>query len=65
VSATEPTTQNDAAESPLVYGDIWLDSPAIWKTIHVLYRWEPVDGQDQWVLINNTDQVIIKRYSVC
>ena len=56
VSATEPTTQNDAAESPLVYGDIWLDTSDL-ENYPVLYRWQPVDGQDQWVLINNTDQV--------
>jgi hypothetical protein len=56
VSATEPVTQNDAAESPLVYGDIWLDTSDL-ENYPVLYRWQPVDGQDQWVLINNTDQV--------
>jgi len=56
VSATEPTKQNDAAESPLVYGDIWLDTSDL-ENYPVLYRWQPVDGQDQWVLINNTDQV--------
>jgi hypothetical protein len=56
VSATEPTTQNDTAESPLVYGDIWLDTSDL-ENYPVLYRWQPVDGQDQWVLINNTDQV--------
>jgi hypothetical protein len=56
VSATEPTTQNDAAETPLVYGDIWLDTSDL-ENYPVLYRWQPVDGQDQWVLINNTDQV--------
>ena len=56
VSATEPTTQNDTAESPLVYGDIWLDTSDL-ENYPVLYRWEQVDGQDQWVLINNTDQV--------
>jgi hypothetical protein len=56
VSATEPVTQNDTAESPLVYGDIWLDTSDL-ENYPVLYRWQPVDGQDQWVLINNTDQV--------
>ena len=56
VSATEPVTQNDAAESPLVYGDIWLDSSDL-ENYPVLYRWEQVDGLDQWVLINTTDQV--------
>jgi hypothetical protein len=56
VSATEPVTQNDTAESPLVYGDIWLDTSDL-ENYPVLYRWQQVDGQDQWVLINNTDQV--------
>jgi len=56
VSATEPTTQNDLAESPLVYGDIWLDTSDL-ENYPVLYRWQQVDGQDQWVLIDNTDQV--------
>jgi hypothetical protein len=26
IAATEPLTQNDAAESPLQYGDLWIDS---------------------------------------
>jgi hypothetical protein len=56
VSATEPTTQNDAAGTQLAYGDIWLDTSDL-ENYPVLYRWQPVDGQDQWVLINNTDQV--------
>ena len=56
VAATEPITQNDTAESPLVYGDIWLDTSDL-ENYPVLYRWQPVDGQDQWVLINNTDQI--------
>jgi hypothetical protein len=56
VSATEPTTQNDLAESALVYGDIWLDTSDL-ENYPVLYRWQQVDGQDQWVLIDNTDQV--------
>ena len=56
VSATEPTTQNDLAETALVYGDIWLDTSDL-ENYPVLYRWQQVDGQDQWVLIDNTDQV--------
>jgi hypothetical protein len=56
VSATEPTTQNDLAETPLAYGDIWLDTSDL-ENYPVLYRWQQVSGQDQWVLIDNTDQV--------
>jgi hypothetical protein len=55
VSASEPTTQNDAAESPLQYGDLWVDTGDL-ENYPRLYRWEPVSGVDQWVLINNTDQ---------
>ena len=56
VSATEPLTQNDTAESPLQQGDLWLDSSDL-ENFPVLYRWEIVSGQAQWVLINTTDQV--------
>ena len=55
ISATAPTTQNDASESALVYGDLWIDSSDLenWPRI---YRWESVSSVDQWVLIDNTDQ---------
>jgi len=56
ISATEPLTQNDAAESPLQYGDLWVDTSDL-ENYPVIYRWEPVDGVDQWVLLNTTDQV--------
>ena len=56
VSATEPTTQNDVAESPLQYGDLWVDTSDL-ENYPRLYRWEPVSGVDQWVLIDTTDQV--------
>lgn len=55
-STTAPTTQTDAAASPLVYGDLWIDTSDL-ENYPVIYRWEPVNGVDQWVLINNTDQV--------
>jgi hypothetical protein len=55
ISATEPTTQNDTAESPLVYGDLWIDTSDL-VNYPKLYRWEQVDGVNQWVLIDNTDQ---------
>jgi len=56
VAATAPTTQNNTALSPLVYGDIWVDTSDL-ENYPKLYRWAPVDGLDQWVLTDNTDQV--------
>jgi hypothetical protein len=53
VSVTAPTQQSDA--TPLVYGDLWLDTSNL-EIYPVLYRWESVNGVDQWVQIDNTDQ---------
>jgi hypothetical protein len=58
VSATEPTTQNDTAESPLQYGDLWVDTSDL-ENYPRLYRWQPVAGEDQWVLIDTTDQITV------
>lgn len=55
-STTAPLTQNNAAESPLAYGDLWIDTSDL-ENYPMIYRWEPVDGVDQWVSINTTDQV--------
>lgn len=55
ISATEPTTQTDESQSPLVYGDLWIDTSDL-ENYPVIKRWEPVDGVDQWVAIDNTDQ---------
>jgi hypothetical protein len=54
VSASEPTTQSDGTS--LVYGDLWV-STADLENYPVIYRWQSVNGFDQWVLIDNTDQV--------
>ena len=54
VSTSEPTTQSDG--TPLVYGDLWLNTTNL-ETYPVLNRWENIDGVDQWVLVDNTDQV--------
>lgn len=54
-STTAPTTQNDESLSPLQYGDLWIDTSDL-ENYPVLSRWEQVDGVDQWVLIDNTDQ---------
>ena len=56
VAATAPTTQNNAAESPLEYGDLWIDSSDL-ENYPLMYRWESVNNVDQWVSINTTDQV--------
>lgn len=53
VSATEPTTQSDG--SALSYGDIWI-STADLEAYPIISRWQAVDGEDKWVLIDNTDQ---------
>jgi hypothetical protein len=55
-SATEPLTQNDESESPLAYGDLWLDTSDL-ENYPKLYRWQSVDSQDQWVLVDTSDQV--------
>lgn len=53
ISTTAPTLQSD--DTPLVYGDLWIDSSDL-ENYPIIRRWESVDGQDQWVLIDNTDQ---------
>jgi hypothetical protein len=54
-SATAPTTQTDDAQSPLAYGDLWIDTSDL-ENYPVIRRWQNVDGNDDWVLIDNTDQ---------
>jgi hypothetical protein len=56
IAATAPTTQTDIAESPLEYGDLWIDTSDL-EAYPALYRWEPVNGVDQWVPVDTTDQV--------
>ena len=53
IAATAPTTQSD--DTALVYGDIWIDTSDL-ENYPVINRWQAVDGLDQWVLIDNTDQ---------
>ena len=55
ISATPPLTQNDASESPLVYGDLWIDTSDL-ENYPAISRWQPIDGVDQWVPISNADQ---------
>lgn len=56
VAATAPTTQTDASQSALEYGDLWIDSSDL-ENYPKIYRWEPINGTDQWVQIDTTDQV--------
>jgi hypothetical protein len=53
VSASEPTVQSDG--TALVYGDLWIDTSDL-ENYPVISRWQQVDGEDKWVLIDNTDQ---------
>jgi hypothetical protein len=55
ISATAPTTQTDESESPLEYGDLWIDTSDL-ENYPKIYRWQPVSGVAQWVAIDNTDQ---------
>ena len=56
VAATAPITQTDDAESPLAYGDLWVDTSDL-ENYPKLYRWEAVDSVDQWVAVDTTDQI--------
>lgn len=53
-SASAPTTQSDG--TPLVYGDLWIDTNDL-ENYPVISRWQEVNGVDQWVTIDNTDQL--------
>jgi hypothetical protein len=55
IAATAPTTQTDTALSPLVYGDLWIDTSDL-ENYPKLYRWQAVSGVEQWVEIDTTDQ---------
>jgi len=56
IAATAPITQNNTAESPLEYGDLWIDSSDL-ENYPLLYRWEQVSGVDQWVAVDTTNQI--------
>jgi len=53
ISADPPTLQSDG--TALQFGDLWIDSSDL-ENYPVISRWQRVDGVDQWVLIDNTDQ---------
>ena len=52
-SATAPTV--DSQGNMLAYGQLWIDTSDL-ENYPLLSRWENVNGQDQWVLIDTTDQ---------
>jgi hypothetical protein len=54
-SATAPATQTDASLSPLVYGDLWINTSDL-ENYPVISRWSNVNGNNEWVQIDNTDQ---------
>ena len=56
VAASAPTTQNDAALSPLQLGDLWVDTSDL-ENYPKLYRWQQVSGVNQWVAVDTTDQI--------
>ena len=53
ISASAPTLQSDGTS--LVYGDLWINTSDL-ENYPVINRWESVNGTDQWVLLDNTDQ---------
>jgi hypothetical protein len=53
-STTAPTTQTDESASPLVFGDLWIDTSDL-ENYPIINRWTNVDGVAQWVQIDNTD----------
>jgi Phage tail sheath C-terminal domain len=53
ISATAPTTQSDG--TALVYGDLWIDTSNL-ELYPVINRWSVVNGVDQWITLDNTDQ---------
>lgn len=54
VQTSAPTTKSDG--SVLSVGDLWLDSSDL-ENFPTLYRYQTVAGVNQWVLIDNTDNI--------
>ena len=52
-SATAPLTQTD--DTPLAYGDLWIDTSDL-ENYPVIYRWTNVEGVNEWLRLDNTDQ---------
>jgi hypothetical protein len=60
-AATAPAEVGGQSDGTnLVNGDLWIDtSPSGLEHYPVISRWQTVNGQDQWVQINNTDHTTI------
>lgn len=56
VAASAPATQTDINQSPLQLGDLWIDSSDL-ENYPRIYRWETLNGTDQWVAVDTADQV--------
>jgi len=54
-STSAPMTQTDENQSPLQFGDLWINTSDL-ENYPVISRWTNVDGVAQWVQIDNTDQ---------
>jgi len=57
ISATPPVTQNDESQSPLVLGDLWIDTSDL-ENYPAIYRWTENEQVQvpTWIRIDNTDQ---------
>lgn len=53
ISAIAPTLQTDG--TALVFGDLWIDTGDI-ENYPMISRWQEVNGEAQWVAIDNSDQ---------
>ena len=54
-AASAPSTQTNSSSSPLQNGDLWIDTSDL-ENYPMLYRWTNVNGVQQWVQLDNTDQ---------
>lgn len=54
--STPAATNGQSDGTPLVYGDIWIDTGDL-ENYPMMYRWKDVRGVPQWVAIDKTDQV--------
>lgn len=52
ISATEPALQDDGTQ--LEFGDLWIDTSDL-ENYPALYRWQSVNGVNQWVAVNISD----------
>lgn len=53
ISASTPILQSNGAA--LAYGDLWIDTSDL-ENYPIINRWQQVNGEDQWIRIDNTDQ---------